>query len=381
MHKESIMIIAGETSGDIHAAGLVRQLKERRPDLHFFGSGGDGMTEQRMETIYHIRDMSFLGFFEVLKHLPFVWRVFRSMIAILEERRPRLVILIDYPGFNLRFAKAAKKRGFHVLYYISPQVWAWGKKRIKKIARRVDRMLVFFPFEVDLYQKEGLDVRFVGHPLKDVVRVRQNKTSFFRELGLDPNRPTVGLLPGSREQEVQRLLPEMVKAVKRLQRTIPDLQAVVGLVPILADTVYTPFLKGGTSIRPVRNHTYDVMSHCDAVMVASGTATLETAILGTPMVILYRMSRISYLIGRALVRLKHIGLVNIVAGRDVVPELIQKDARGEKIAKAVSVFLSDDVKRTNVIKELKKVSDKLGGKGATERAAESVMEFIDVNTP
>ncbi len=380
MHRKSIMIIAGETSGDIHAAGLVRRLKKKRPDLHFFGIGGDGMTEQRVETIYHIRDMAFLGFFEVLKHLPFVWRVFRRMVALMEERRPRLVILVDYPGFNLRFAKAAKKRGFHVLYYISPQVWAWGQKRVKKIARRVDRMLVFFPFETDLYQKEGLDVRFVGHPLKDVVRVRQNKTSFFQELGLDPNRPTVGLLPGSREQEIRRLLPEMIKAVKILQKTMPDLQAVVGLAPALTDAVYAPFLKRGASVRPVRNHTYHVMSHCDAVMVASGTATLETAILGTPMVILYRMSRISYLIGRALVRLKHIGLVNIVAGRDVVPELIQKEARAEKIAEVISVFLLDSVKLKIVIQELKKVSDILGDKGATERAAEAVMEFIDANT-
>ena len=225
-HRPSILIIAGEASGDIHGASLVREIKKKRSDLDLFGIGGDRMASAGVDTIYHVREMSFLGFFEVLKHLPFVRRVFRRMVTLLVERRPMVVILIDYPGFNLKFARAAKKHGVPVIYYISPQVWAWGRNRIKKIARLVDRMLVIFPFEAELYSDHGLDVRFVGHPLKDVVQARQNRESFIQNLNFDPGRPILGLLPGSRQQEVHRLLPEMLDALKILRKDIPDLQAV-----------------------------------------------------------------------------------------------------------------------------------------------------------
>lgn len=376
-HLKSILIIAGEASGDVHGAGLVRHLKRMRPGLQFFGIGGDRMASEGVDTVFHVREMSFLGFFEVLKHLPFVRRVFRKMKTLLKERSPELVLLIDYPGFNLRFAKEAKKRGIPVLYYISPQVWAWGKKRVKKMAQRVDRMLVIFPFEEDLYRREGIEVLFVGHPLKDVVRMDRSKNEFFSELNLDPNTPLVGLLPGSRVQEIRRLLPEMKKAVEILRKEIPSLQVVLGWAPTLSDQVYTPFLEDAGFFIPLRNRTYEIMAHSDAVLVASGTATLETALLGTPMVILYKMSPISYLIGRALVRVKHFGLVNIVAGRKIVPELLQKEATGERMAKEVLTLLGSDAKRQQVKRDLQEVYRKLGEPGATERAANSVVEFME----
>lgn len=372
--QTSILIVAGEASGDMHGAGLVRGLKKKRPDYRFFGIGGERMEHEGVELLHHVKDMSFLGFFEVVKHLPFIRRVLKDMVTLMEKKKPSLVILIDYPGFNLKLAKEVKKRGIPVIYYISPQVWAWRKKRVKKIAKRIDRVIVIFPFEEDLYKKEGVDVRFVGHPLCDTVMVNQSKEDFFNEIGMDYSKPTVGLLPGSREQEVRRLLPEMEKACNLLRGKIPDLQVIMGKAPMLSDEVYKQSLN--ENICPLRDKTYEIMAHSDVVIVASGTATLETALLGTPMVIVYKMSPLSFLLGKSLVRLKHIGLVNIVAGENIVPELIQGKANGERIAEE-ALFLLTDKERIKKIKEkLREVSHKLGGKGATERAGEAVVEFM-----
>lgn len=380
-NRKEILIIAGEASGDTHGAGLVRALKNMRPDLHFFGIGGDQMVAEGVETIHHAREMSFLGFFEIIKHLPFVRRVLRRMITLLEKRNPCLVLLIDYPGFNLRLARAANKRGIPVLYYISPQVWAWDKKRVNKMAEWVGRIVVIFPFEEAIYQKVGMDVRFVGHPLKDVVKPRLSKGAFFEELGFDPNRPTVGLLPGSRLQEVRKLLPEMVRACDFLRQEIPDLQAVVGIAPTLPDEAYGPVLDGKNRIFPVHDRTHDVMAHSDVAIVASGTATLETTILGTPLVVVYKMSRLSFLLGKALVKVDHIGLVNIVAGRKIVPELLQDEANGRRIADEVINLIADENRRDGIKRDLEEVSQKLGEKGATKRAAEAVLDFIHRITP
>lgn len=370
-------MIAGESSGDMHGAGLIKAIKKKNPSIACFGIGGDRMAEAGLDIVYHVSEMSFLGFFEVLKHLPFIRRVFKKMVGLLKEKQPSLVLLIDYPGFNLRFAKAVKKRSIPVIYYISPQVWAWGKKRIKKISRFVDRMIVIFPFEEKIYKKEGLDVRYVGHPLKDVVKASLSKEHFFNKLGMDSSHPTIGLLPGSRRQEVDHLFPEMLKACCLLQKKIPHLQLMVGLAPTLSDEVYGPLMKEKDPIHTVRNRTYDVMAHADMVFVASGTATLETAILGTPMVILYKMSTLSYWIGKLLVKVKRIGLVNIVAGKSVVPELIQGDARAEKIVKEAVEIMSNRERRANIKRDLKEVSRLLGKKGASTRAAESVIEFMN----
>ena len=375
--QKAILIIAGEASGDVHGAGLVRELKKIRPELDFFGIGGDGMATEGVEVVRHVREVSFLGFYEVLSHLPFMRRVFKEMTNLLEKRKPCFVLLIDYPGFNLRFAREAKKRGVSVLYYISPQVWAWGRRRVKKIKRFVDRMVVIFPFEELLYREAGIDVRFVGHPLKDVVRVDLTKKVFFKESGLDSSKFTVGILPGSRRQEVLRILPEMKKAYLILQKKIEGAQAVLGQAPTVSDDIYSSLLNKDDSIVRVRDRTYEVMAHSDVIMVASGTATLETAILGTPMVILYKMAPISYLLGRVLVRLKQIGLVNIVGGRSIVPELVQRRANGKNIADTIYSIYIDPKRRSKMKEDLNVVSRLVGQKGATSRVAGIVAEFLD----
>jgi lipid-A-disaccharide synthase len=375
--KKSILIIAGEASGDVHGAGLVRELKKIRPGLDFFGIGGDGMAAEGVEVVRHVREVSFLGFYEVLSQLPFMRRVFKEMIDLLEKRKPCFVLLIDYPGFNLRFAREAKKRGVSVFYYISPQVWAWGRRRVKKIKRFVDRMVVIFPFEELLYREAGIDVWFVGHPLKDVVRVDLTKEGFFKESGLDSSKVTVGMLPGSRRQEVLRILPEMKEAYLILKGKIEGAQAVIGQAPTVSDDLYSSLLNKDDSIVRVCDRTYEVMAHSDVVMVASGTATLETAILGTPMVILYKMAPITYLLGRVLVRLKQIGLVNIVGGRSVVPELVQRRANGKKIADTVYSMFINPNRRNKMKEDLDMVSRLLGKKGATRRAAGIGAEFLD----
>ena len=374
--ENTILIIAGEASGDMHGASLVRALKRKRPDLRFRGIGGDRMSEAGVEIVRHVSEMAFLGFFEVLKHLPFIRRVLAEVRNLMESRNPKLVILIDYPGFNLKIAKEAKKRGIPVVYYISPQVWAWGKGRVKKIAERVDRMLVIFDFEEPIYRRAGMDVAFVGHPLKDTVRPAVSRSVFFRNAGLDPRRPLLGLVPGSRKQEIRHLLPEMVKAVGLLRRDIPGLQAVVAVAPTLSDQVLHPHLSGTEAIRSVRSQTYEAMAYSDAALVASGTATLETALSGTPMVILYKMSSGSFFLGKLLVRMENIGLVNIVAGKRIVPELLQKNVTPEKIRAATLPLLTDREHRKEILRDLKEVARRLGRPGATERAADQIVEFL-----
>jgi lipid-A-disaccharide synthase len=372
----TVLIIAGEASGDMHGASLVRALKKKRPDLVFCGIGGDRMSEAGVRLVRHVSEMAFLGFFEVVKHLPFISGVLAEVRNLMESLNPKLLILIDYPGFNLKIAKEAKKRGIPVVYYISPQVWAWGKGRVKKIAKRVDLMLVIFDFEEPIYKKAGMDVAFVGHPLKDAVRPAVSRNDFFRGAGLDPRRPLLGLLPGSRKQEVRLLLPEMVKAFGLLRRDIPGLQAVVAVAPTLSDQVLSACLSEAEGIRPVRERTYEAMAYSDAALVASGTATLETALSGTPMLILYKMSSGSFFLGKLLVRMENIGLVNIVAGKRIVPELLQKNVTPEKIRDAALPLLTDPELRKEIIGNLKTVSRRLGRSGATERAADRIVEFL-----
>jgi lipid-A-disaccharide synthase len=377
--NRSILIVAGETSGDMHGAGLVKALKTKKPDLNIFGIGGDNMAKEGVEIIYHARDLSFLGFFEVAKHLPFIQKVFREMIARLKTQKPDLVILIDYPGFNLRFAEKAKKLRFPVLYYISPQVWAWGRNRVKKMAKYIDRMIVIFPFESEFYRQHHMDVRFVGHPLKDRMVTILSKTDFFHNFSLSTEKPVLGLLPGSRRQEVQKLLPVMIQACQNMRKKIPDLQVVTGLAPTLPDSVYIKILNQTENVVLIRNHTSEVMAYSDAIMVASGTATLETALFGTPMVVLYKMTPFSFLIGKILVKIKHIAIVNIIAGKTVVPELIQNQATPRKIGKEMFDLLTNDKRRIIMKKELSEVSRKLGEKGANSRAADVVLEFLEKN--
>ncbi len=374
-NKTTILIIAGETSGDMRGAPLVRAMKKKRPDLEFVGIGGDHMAEAGVELLYHVRETSILGFFEVVKHLPFIRKMLQELLDVVKSRKPVMVLLIDYPGFNLRFAKRMYRLNVPVCYYISPQVWAWGNDRVKKIVKWIGRMIVVFPFELDIYKKEGMDVHFTGHPLRDEVKPSFSKSAFFKSSGLNTKHPALGLLPGSRKQEVSELLPPMMDACKILKEKIPDLQIILGKAPDLPAEFYKEYLSID-KIQLIENKTYDVMAHSDTVLVASGTATLETGLLGTPMVIVYKMSPVSYFIGKNIVKLKNIGLVNIVAGETVVPERLQNEVNGSCLAETAYPMLTDTSVQKSCQDKLKNVQNKLGEPGASKRAAECVLDYL-----
>ncbi|NQT24425.1 lipid-A-disaccharide synthase [candidate division KSB1 bacterium] len=372
----SILIIAGEASGDTRGAELMAALQEKHPHLKFFGIGGDLMAKAGMHIVHHAREMAFLGFFEVIRHFPFIRKVFREMTDLLETERPDLVILIDYPGFNLRFAKQAKKRGIRVVYYISPQIWAWNQNRIHKIRETVDHMIVLFPFEETLYREAGVPATFVGHPLKETFQVNTSKSEFYKSLGLNADFKTLALLPGSRKQEVERLLPEMIRSSRILKQDVPQLQILLCQSPTLSDTFYRVLLQHNPDIHLIEGQTHRVLNHSDAALVASGTATLEAALAGVPMVVLYKMAPLSYLLARLLVRVQYIGLVNIVAGRGIVPELIQGAAHAERISETIRPFLMNSEQAQQARANLAEVSEKLGESGAAERAADVILQEL-----
>lgn len=369
------MIIAGEPSGEMHGSHLIRSIRDRDSTIQLFGMGGDGMIEQGFDCLVHIRDMSFLGFIEVLRHLPLIRRVMKNLLRSLDKRKPDAVVLIDYPGFNLRFASRVRKRGIPVIYYISPQIWAWGGRRIKKIAANVDHMIVIFPFEKDLYEKANVNVTFVGHPLKDGVQAVRDRESFLKDYGLNGRKPVLALMPGSRSQEVERHLPVMIEAAERIRQDIPGLQVLVSRAPNLPSGLFDRCLDGAGAVTTVKEP-YEMTAHADLLIVASGTATLEAAILGTPMIVIYKMSSGSFHIARFLVKLKNIALVNIVAGKTIVPELIQDDANAETLSETALKYLNSKELCETTGKELQNVSEALGNSGASGRAADVIMEMV-----
>jgi lipid-A-disaccharide synthase len=371
-----ILIIAGDPSGDLHGAGVIDELRRLIPDVELYGIGGDRMKNAGMELMYNMNDLSFMGFVEVLKHLPFIRQVEKKLGEFLDSRRPDLVLLIDYPGFNLRFARRVKEKKIPVMYYIGPQVWAWGKHRLKKMKKFIDTMLVIFPFEKELYEKERIPVKFVGHPLLDVMYVRATQSDFFSEYDLDTGKKLLGLFPGSREQEIDRMLPVMLDAARRVQQHF-DIQIAVGKAPNLPIECYHRYLHSefDGDIRLVEDATYELMKYSDAAIVTSGTATLETACFETPMVVVYKASPISYFIGRMLVSVKSIGLVNIVAGKMIVPELIQHHANAEEIASRIRQYFEKPLFAADVRNELSKVKGKLGHPGAARRVAETLLRY------
>ncbi len=344
MKSKKILLVAGEVSGDLHGAHLVEAIQRIDPEIQFFGVGGEGLERKGMKLLYHSHSLSVVGITEVLLKLRSILKALRELKESLDRERPDLIILIDFPDFNLRLAKMAHQRGIPVLYYISPQVWAWRPKRVKLIAKWVKKMVVFFPFEVPLYEAAGVDVEWVGHPLLDIVKPTLSKEAAFQRFGLDPQRRTIGLLPGSRMHEVERLLPPLLASSHLLQKEIPDLQFIIPLAPGIPKTTLSPWMRNvPVPVKVVEGWTYDVMNLSELLITASGTATLEGAILGKPMVIVYKVSLLSYWIGRALIQVDHIGLVNLVAGKGIVPELIQEDVNPQRIAEEALRILRDPI--------------------------------------
>jgi len=375
--NKTIMIVAGEASGDMHGANLVREMLKINPALNFYGIGGNKLREEGVELLANASDMAVVGLTEVISKLGSILKIMKMMKRSLDDRRPDLVILIDYPDFNIPLAKAAKKRGIKVFYYISPQVWAWRKGRIGQIKKAVNKMAVILPFEVDTYGREGFAVNYVGHPLLDMVKLNYSKQESRKKFGLAENKITVGILPGSRLSEVEKLMPELLRASEILAQKMPDIQFILPLADTLEEKIITEIISRFTiKVHVVAGHTYDVISCTDLALVASGTATLETALLGVPMIIVYKISLLSYVIGRLIVDVENIGLVNIVAGKTIVPELIQSDASSKRIAEEALAILTNGEKKQEIIKELEAIRAKLGEPGAAIRAAQIACDMV-----
>ena len=375
------MLVAGEASGDARGAELVRILRQRSPSVDLFGMGGVRLREAGMRVAYDIAKVAGVGFWEVLGSLPRLWQAYRLMRRMLSEHRPDLLILIDFPEFNMRLARVARRRGVAVLYYVSPQVWAWRRYRIRKIASRVDAMAVVFPFEADLYRSFGMrDVAFVGHPLVDAVNPGKDRAASLRAMGLDDGKLTVAMMPGSRAKEVASLTGPMVEAAGRLAEE-RDVQFVL----IRASTIERGDLEraaagASVTVRVADGDGYDTLAAADLVWVASGTATLEAGLLRKPMVIIYRLSPLSYWLGRLLVRVEHIGMVNIIAGERVVPELIQNEVTPDRIVAETRRMLRPEVNRS-VVRKLAAVRHRLGPPGAPGRVADMALSLLARTEP
>jgi lipid-A-disaccharide synthase len=368
----NLIIVAGEVSGDMHAAGLIAEIKKIKPGIRFSGIGGDRMISEGFQALFHIEQMAFLGLGEVIRHLPAISKIFKNLVKHINEVKPQAVILVDYPGFNLRLAKKIKQMGIQVIYYISPQLWAWGTGRVRKIRKYVDHMLVLFPFEVEFYARYGLQADYVGHPLVDTY---YNQV---RPKGFNPAGEIVlGLLPGSRMQELSNLLINMIATSRLLhQKKLIDRVLIAG-VNHIPDSVYNQYIGEENYIKLYRGDMDGFYNQLDAALVSSGTATLETAYFRVPMIIVYKVNRLTWFLGKMLVRLKFIGLANIVAGEKVADELLQDDFQVHKAAILLAGFFQQPV-NDKIREKLKIIEEKLGPAGASLRAAKKILHYMGV---
>jgi lipid-A-disaccharide synthase len=383
--RKTVLIVTGEASGDLHGAELARELRKQRPDLCLLGMGGEKMAQAGVELIFDNRQLGVMGLVEVLGRWRSVLAAFGAVREALEHRTVDLVVLIDSPDFNLRVARMAKRLNLPTVYYIGPKVWAWRPGRLKTVKKWVDRMLVIFPFEEALYQAAGVPCEFVGHPLMDEIPERFDRRALRRRYGIPDAAVVVALLPGSRRMEIDRLLDGMADAIERIRTEFPTVEAILPVAPSLSMAEVRQRLanRAGNakpSIRLVSGDAPQVLACADFSIVASGTATLEAAVVGTPMIVVYKVARLTELVARLLVRIRIVGLVNIIAGRRVVPELLQSDATPEKMAEAVLDHLRNPMKIEEQKKALAEVRTKLGSPGAAQRAAVSILKVLSQST-
>ena len=364
-------IIAGEASGDLHASNLVAEIKKKDKKAEFRGFGGDLMKAQGVDLVKHYRSMAFMGFVEVAVNLRKVLGNISLCKKDILEYQPDVVILVDYPGFNFRIANFAHENGFKVIYYISPQVWAWKRRRVRKIKKSVDKMLVILPFEEEFYKRYGVDVTYVGNPLLDELAKfgSTNRSIFLRRNSLGERREIIALLPGSRKQEVKRVLPVMLKAISHF----PDYQFVIGGVSSLDKSLYKEII-GNADVFWIENQTYELLQNSSAAVVTSGTATLETALLSVPEVVCYKSTGLSYRIAKRLVKVKFISLVNLVMDKEVVKELIQNDLTEDNIVKELEQLLHNGKRQRQLLEDYDELKERLGNAGASEKAAEIICE-------
>lgn len=380
MNNPQIMLIAGEASGDMHGAKLVAAMREQTPGLAVCGIGGPALAAQGMELLYDSSRLAVVGIIEVISHLSFIREAMHALEKRLREQPPDLLILIDYPDFNLIMAKKARRLGIPVFYYISPQVWAWRSGRVKTIKKLVDRLAVILPFEKEFYQKRGMKVEYVGHPLMDTVRAARPRAEYLASLGIAPESTVIGILPGSRRREIAAMLPTFLAAAKLMEEQLGKVAFLLPLAPTLseADLLANGLAEAGVEVRVIRENRYELMAACDAVMAASGTVSLELAILDVPMVVSYKVSPLTYFLGRRLIKVQYASLVNLVAGREVVPELLQDEAVPDKIAAAAMRLVAGQTGRARMLAGLAEVRERLGSPGASVRAARLALSLASV---
>jgi lipid-A-disaccharide synthase len=370
-----VMLSCGEASGDLYAAALVEALRAREPGIDVFGLGGDRFAAAGGRLVGDFHGLAVTGLIEVLRILPDSYAMLRRLVRSATAERPDALVLVDYPDFNFRLMAAVKRLGVPIVYYVSPQLWAWRPGRIQTMKSLVDRVLPIFPFEEAIYRAQGMDVRFVGHPLVDLAVVSESREAFARRHDLDSARPIVALLPGSRPNELTRLVPVLAAAVPRIASAVVGTQFVVARAPNLPDSYFAPFQGMGAPVRVVEGHTDDALAASDAVVTASGTATIQTAIHGKPMVVVYRLSPMTYRIGKPLVRVSMYSMVNLVAGERIVPELIQDACTPEAVARETVDLLTNPHRAAEMKEQLAVVHERLGGQGASGRAADAVLEI------
>ncbi len=372
------MFSAGEASGDKHAAAVFRAMRERMPGLRGMGMGGQAMREAGIDLRVDASEMGVIGLGDVLRQYGTLKRTLGTMQQAVCTERPDLLVCVDYKEFNLKLARHAKACGIRVLFYVSPQVWAWRPGRVKTYGEAIDMMAVIFPFETAFYEAHAIPVRYVGHPLAGRVQASAPRDALMREFGLSTERPVIGLLPGSRKAEVQRLLPVMLESAALLVRERPGLQFILPQAATIGDDLLHPLLEASpVAVRVVSERSHDVLACCDAAMVASGTATLEVALMGVPMAILYKVSPLTYALLRPLIRIPNIGLANIVAGRRIVEEFVQGAATPKAVSREIGRILDEPAHATCIRRDLAEVREKLGPGGGVERMAELACGMLD----
>jgi lipid-A-disaccharide synthase len=365
-----IMISCGEPSGDLYAGALAAALRARAPAAEIVGFGGRRLEAAGASLVGDFTGLTVTGLTEALRVLPRSYAMLRTLVGAARARRPDVFVAIDFPDFNFRLMAALRRLGIPVVYYVSPQLWAWRPGRLKTMQRLVDRMLVIFPFEAPIYERAGVPVQFVGHPLVDLARPARPRAAVLRELGLHPDAPTVALLPGSRPNELRRIGPVMAAALPAIRDAVPGVQFVVARAPNLPDVLFASF----AGCAGVEDATDDVLAAADLVITASGTATVQTALHERPMVVVYRVSSLSYRVGKPLLKVDTYAMPNLVAGRRIVPELIQDDCTPERIASEAVALLSDPDASARMREALRTLREQLGAPGASGRAADAVLQ-------
>ena len=375
-----VMLSCGEPSGDLYAGALTTEIRRLDPSADVFGLGGEQLAASGGRLVRDFGGLAVTGLAEVVPALPRLWATYRRLVTTARAERPDVFVAIDYPGFNFRLGASVAELGIPVVYYISPQVWAWRRGRLRTMKRFVTRALVIFPFEEALYREADIPVAFVGHPLLDLATPALGRDAFRRAYRLDPEAPTVAVLPGSRANELRMILPDLVGAVERIARAVPSVQFVIARAPNLPDALFEPLarLTRVTSRVPciVESQTDAVLVAADVVLTASGTATIQTAIHERPMVVVYRLSPLTYWMGRRFVRVNAFGMVNLVAEKPIVPEFLQEAFTPEAVAGEAVRFLTDETHAATTRAELRTVREKLGGSGASRRAAEQVLDVV-----